>query len=150
MRWLLALLLAVALPAEALEPRLSFLAGDPLELRLGLEAPDVFRLELGAGWSPSDRRGGLATVDALVIWPGMAGVLLRGRVDGRIGLGARLAAAPSDAHDPRFGLRAPAELAWLSLDGPLEVFFEVAPGLELEPKRVRMTLEGGVGLSLRF
>ncbi|MFO0726732.1 MAG: hypothetical protein U1E65_23295 [Myxococcota bacterium] len=146
----LAALLISAAPPAGLEPRLGVVLGDPLQLRLGLELPDVLRIDLGAGWSPGQRRAGLLTIDVLAIWPAMAGVLLDGRVDGRLGLGFRLASAATPEHDVLPGARLPAQLVWVSWSGAYEISFEVAPGVDFGAQHARLSLEGGVGLALRF
>lgn len=146
----LALLLSCSAgPAWAVSPRVGLVAGDPVALSLSLELTPYVSLELGAGWSPSERRGAVLSVDALGIWPSVLPDLFGGAIDARAGLGARLASSREIGRDVIPGLRVPVALAFVSDTRRWEIFGALAPGADFGA-RARLSLEGGLGFRAWF
>lgn len=151
----LAAVLAAALTpgvAWAEGVRLGVFAGDPVALTLAIEAAPRWNIEASAGWSPGATRAGVLALG--VAHDLMAAPVLRvldGDLQPTLGLGLRLAftreALSSDEAEVLAGVRVPVGLAWRRAD--LELYVEAAPGADLGA-RVRMSLEGGVGLRLAW
>lgn len=67
-----------------------------------------------------------------------------------VGLGGKFVIQNQNANDDStFGLHVPIGLAWQSLNTPLEIAFEVAPGLDLSPK-AKFDVNGGIILRYYF
>lgn len=145
----LALLLCWSGPAWAVSPRVGLLAGDPVALSVAVELPPLLSLELSAGWSPSERRGAVLSLDVLAMWTSLLPDLLGGAIDARAGLGGRLASSREAGRDVIPGLRVPVALAFVSAARRFEVFVELAPGADFGA-RARLSLEGGLGLRAWF
>lgn len=67
-----------------------------------------------------------------------------------VGVGAKFVAENSNANnDSTFGLHVPIGIAWQSTDAPIEIAFEIAPGLHLAPES-KFDINGGIAFRYYF
>lgn len=67
-----------------------------------------------------------------------------------IGAGAKFVAENNNAgNDSTFGVHVPIGIAWQSLNAPIEIAFEIAPGIDLAPE-TEFDINGGIAFRFYF
>lgn len=127
--------------------RFGIIAGEPLGVSLILPVLPRFALQAEFGYSTRDDAAILATFDLLWRVPELLGPV--GTSAGFVfwtGVGVRFSTFLTDDQGPeKAGIRIPVGVSYLTADGTIELFIEVAPALNFAPELLG-TLAGGVGM----
>jgi hypothetical protein len=124
---------------------LGIMIGEPTGVSLKQWMTEQAALDAAAAWSFENEGAFHAHVDYLVHRPGLAEADA-GRVLLYAGIGGRVKA---EADDSRIGVRIPLGVDYVFAGPPLDVFFEVAPVLDMAPK-TEFRVNGGVGVRYYF
>ena len=124
---------------------LGFVVGEPTGLSFKQWMTTRSALAAAAAWSFEDESAFHAHVDYLIHRPGLAGAD-EGKVLFYIGIGGRLKA---EEEDSRVGVRIPMGIDYVFAGTPLDIFFEVAPLVDLAPG-TDFRVNGGIGLRYYF
>lgn len=125
--------------------------GDPTAVGVKFRFDDNNALQLGLGWGFVDPFGDRFTMmlDYLVHFTVLSRDTWKtGLLQPYVGIGAKLGFR-EEPYTTAFGGRVPLGLAFMVREVPLEVFFEVAPGVVLFPG-VRPSVDGGLGARFYF
>ena len=139
----LTLLWCTAAPAGDLG--VGVILGEPTGLSFKQWVTGRTALDAAAAWSFGDESAFHVHMDYLLHTGGPSGEDI-GRMLLYLGIGGRLKAEDDDA---RIGARVPLGLAYEFDESPIEVFFEVAPILDLAPE-TELRVNGGFGIRYFF
>ena len=139
--FILSLVLALCPPAaRAGNFGLGVIAGEPTGVSIKVWLDGRHAVDAGIGWSFSENESLHFHADYL--WHNF-GLLNQSQVQGRLpvyfGVGARLKMQDGDTghnggnDNALFGVRFPLGVAWIAPSAPVDVFFEIAPILDLLP-----------------
>lgn len=122
---------------------LGFYLGEPLGITAKYYLTEVMSIQGVGSWSFFDE--GLTLIsDVLFDVHDLASSQQNYALPIYVGVGAKFVIQNQNAHDDStFGAHVPVGLAWQSLNTPLEIAFEVAPGMDLSPK-AKFDVNGGI------
>lgn len=123
---------------------LGLILGDPAGINMKYWTGRTTALSAAFAWSVGDEKDFLAHVDCLFHDFGLFKVK-SGLLGAYYGVGARL----RTNEKTRIGIRIPLGVNYIFERAPVEVFFEVAPLLDVIPK-TEGDVQGGVGVRLYF
>jgi hypothetical protein len=124
---------------------LGIVIGEPTGLSFKQWMTNGTALDAAAAWSFEKEGAFHVHVDYLVHQPGLAEADV-GRVLLYAGIGGRVKAEEDDS---RIGVRIPLGVDYVLAGPPLDVFFEVAPVLDVAPKTA-FRINGGIGVRYYF
>jgi hypothetical protein len=124
---------------------LGIVIGEPTGLSFKQWMTSGTALDAAAAWSFEKEGAFHVHVDYLVHQPGLAEADV-GRVLLYAGIGGRVKAEEDDS---RIGVRIPLGVDYVLAGPPLDVFFEVAPVLDVAPKTA-FRINGGIGVRYYF
>jgi hypothetical protein len=118
--------------------------GEPTGLNAKMWTNNVNAFDFGLAWSLVDREEMIMQTD--YVWHSFdVFPVSRGELPVYFGIGARFIFS----EDPLFGARVPVGLAYMLDSFPLDIFFEIAPVLNLIPS-TGFDLNGGFGVRFRI
>ena len=142
---LLGLILMWCSAAHAGDFGVGVILGEPTGLSFKQWVGDHTAVDAAAAWSFGDVSAFHVHLDYLIHTGGRADPDI-GRVFFYFGIGGRLKAEEDEG---RIGARIPLGLAYEFDESPIEVFFEIAPILDLAPE-TEMRVNGGFGVRYFF
>ncbi len=142
---LLAVLLTVASPAFAGGFGLGIILGEPTGISFKQWLTERNAIDAAAAWSFGDVSAFHVHMDYLYHGP-LGADVDPGGILYYVGIGARLKATEGDS---RIGVRLPLGLDYVFDDTPIDIFFEIAPILDLAPS-TDFRMNGSLGLRYFF
>lgn len=124
---------------------LGIVIGEPTGVSFKQWTTQETALAGAVAWSFEDETAFHAHVDYLIHRPGPTGVG-EGTMLLYFGIGGRLKA---EEEDTRVGMRVPLGIDYVFAGAPMDVFFEVAPLLDLAPG-TEFRVNGGIGVRYHF
>jgi hypothetical protein len=122
---------------------LGILLGEPSGLSGKMWVSQVNAVDAGLAWS--FKNSGFLHIHADYLWHFPDVISSSERLVLSAGLGGRL----GTGHDAVLGVRIPFALAWWPHGVPLDLFLELAPGLDLLPA-TEFAMQGGIGIRWFF
>lgn len=150
-------LLLLAGPASA-RFGLGVMVGEPTGLNAKLGLADNRALDAGLAWSLQDNKDMHLHVDYLFHNnTALKGSGVKGKLALYYGIGGRLQLRDDnnrndrddDDDDDRIGVRIPLGISWAPPQTPIDLFFELAPIVDLVPD-TGMDINGGLGIRFWF
>lgn len=123
-----------------------FIVGEPTGLSAKLWLGRAQAIDVTAAWSFVEESNFVLHIDYLYHLFNLFTIGGGGRMPFEIGLGSRLVFAETE---PLIGLRAPVGVAYMFPTLPIELFVEVAPGMQVIPE-TEFNASGGFGLRYYF
>ena len=122
---------------------LGILLGEPSGLSGKMWVSQVNAIDAGLAWS--FKNSGFLHIHADYLWHFPDVISSSERLVISAGLGGRL----GTGHDAVLGVRIPFALAWWPRGVPIDLFLELAPGLDLLPA-TEFEMQGGIGIRWFF
>ncbi len=123
-----------------------FVFGEPTGISAKLWIGRVTALDLTAAWSFAREGRLILQMDYLFHYFGLFRLQGRGQLPIYLGIGPRLALTTDNPH---LGARVPLGVSYLFPTIPIELFVEIAPGMEIIPA-TQFDFSGGFGLRYYF
>jgi hypothetical protein len=124
---------------------LGIILGEPTGVSFKQWMTEATALDAAAAWSFEKEGAFHVHVDYLFHRPGVSDADM-GRLVFYVGIGGRLKAEEDDS---RVGVRVPLGMDYVFAGPPLDIFFEVAPLLDVAPS-TKFRVNGGVGIRYYF
>ena len=126
---------------------LGIILGEPTGLSAKYWLNETLALDGAAGWSTHDDSDFYAHSDLLVHSFDLIPVP-KGRLPVYIGGGAFVRVRDAQ-HDNQVGVRVPVGISYMFENAPVDIFAEVAPGMDVSPS-TRVDFTGGIGIRYWF